>query len=81
MPNAGREMSHSCRMEGVTKPMMATSMPSATTTMKHIATRSHWYAEIGCSSMKALMSTVLSTVALPRPEGAENSASLDIVSS
>ena len=78
MPNAGLEMSHSCRMEGVTKPMMATSMPSATTTRKHRATKNHWYAEIGCSSIKALMSTVLAVCLLA--EGAANSAPLDIVS-
>ena len=58
IPNAGLEMFHSCRIEGVTKPMMATSMPSAATTRKHMATRNHWNAEIGRPSMKDLMSTV-----------------------
>ena len=79
-PNAGREMSHSCKMEGVTKPIMATSMPSATTTMKHSATKSHWNAEMGCSSIKALISTVFPVCPFA-PEGAARRAPLDIVSS
>jgi len=79
-PKAGREMFHSARMEGVTKPMMATSMPSATTTMKHRATSNHWNAEMGCWSMKALMSTVLPDCT-PAAEEAANSALLAIVSS
>jgi hypothetical protein len=41
MPKAGREMFQSAKMEGVTKPMMATSMPSATTIIKQRATNSH----------------------------------------
>ncbi len=38
-PKAGREMFQSCRIGGATKPMIATSIPSATTMRKHMATR------------------------------------------
>ena len=58
-PKAGREMFQSCRIEGVTKPMIATSIPSATTMRKHMATSAHRKGAIGRSSMKALMSIIL----------------------
>lgn len=40
-PNDAGEIAHSCSTDGVTKPMMATSIPSATTIMKQSATSSH----------------------------------------
>ena len=65
-PNTARDTLQSCRIGGVTKPMMATSMPSAMTTRKHSATSSHCRGAMGPPSMKPSMSTVRATFRFPQ---------------
>src|SRR5450830_855313 len=67
MPKAGREIPHSARMEGATKPMMATSMPSTATMKKHSSTSTHWLGDSARALMNSLTFRVLIALLMRSP--------------